>query len=131
MPRIVETIPDSQVAQAEAARAWFAQERGSEFKLTGIVDPGEAGEQSSASTTRELQLILCGSQDGHEVCLRKRFKVTPASAGFDVIHLGDTSPELGSPAPLLDPPPDIRKGWLDTVVSNHAFVVLVFYRGFW
>ncbi|MFP6597988.1 MAG: hypothetical protein VCC01_11075 [Candidatus Hydrogenedentota bacterium] len=131
MPRVEETIPDTLVAEAEAARAWFAQERGSDFKLTGIVDPEKIAEPGSVPTARELQLILCGSQDGHEVCLRERFKVTPASAGFDVIHLGDASPELGSPAPLLDPPAGVREGWLDTVMGKHAFVVLVFYRGFW
>ena len=131
MPRVEETIPDSLVVAAEAACAWFAQERESEFKVTGIVDPEEVGDQDSASTSREIQLILCGTQDGHEVCLRERFKVTPASAGFDVIHLGDNSPELGSPAPMLDPPAGVREGWLDTVIGKHAFVVLVFYRGFW
>ena len=41
MPRIEETIPDTLAAEAEAARAWFSRERGSDFKLTGIVDPDE------------------------------------------------------------------------------------------
>ena len=31
----------------------------------------------------------------------------------------------------LDPPPGPRRGWLDSVLGKHAFVVLVFYRGFW
>ena len=131
MPRIEETIPDALAAEAEAARAWFSQERGSDFKLTGIVDPDDIGERGSATAARELQLILCGSQDGQEVCLRERFELSPSSDGYDVVHLKETSPDLGSPAPLLDPPPGVRKGWLDTVVANHAFVVLVFYRGFW
>ena len=131
MPRIEETIPDALAAEAEAARAWFSQERGSDFKLTGIVDPDDIGERGSAAAARELQLILCGSQDGQEVCLRERFELSPSSDGFDVVHLEGALPGLGSPAPLLDPPPGVRKGWLDTVVANHAFVVLVFYRGFW
>ncbi len=131
MPRIEETIPDALAAEAEAARAWFSQERGGDFKLTGIVDPDDIGERGSAAAARELQLILCGSQDGQEVCLRERFEVRPASDGFEVVHLEATAPALGSPAPLLDPPAGVRKGWLDTVAANHAFVVLVFYRGFW
>ena len=131
MPRIEEIIPDALAAEAEAARAWFSQERGSDFNLTGIVDPDDIGERGSAAAARELQLILCGSQDGHEVCLRERFELSPSSDGYDVVHLKETSPGLGSPAPLLDPPAGVRKGWLDTVAANHAFVVLVFYRGFW
>ncbi len=131
MPRIEETIPDALAAEAEAARAWFSQERGSDFKLTGIVDPDDIGERGSAAAARELQLILCGSQDGQEVCLRERFELSPSSDGFDVVHLKENSPGLGSPATLLDTPPGVRKGWLDTVAANHAFVVLVFYRGFW
>ena len=63
MPKVVETIPDALAAEAEAARAWFSNERDSEFKVTGIVDPESIGEQASASGASELQLILCGSCD--------------------------------------------------------------------
>ena len=131
MPRIEETIPDALAAEAEAARAWFARNRGSEFKLTGIVDPEDVRERDSTAAARELQLILCGSQDGQEVCLRERFEVRPASDGFEVVHLEDTAPALGSPAPLLDPPVRVRAKWLDEALAKHLFVVLVFYRGFW
>ncbi len=131
MPQIEEIIPDALAEEAEAARAWFSQERGSDFKLTGIVDPDDIGERGSAAAAREFQLILCGNQDGQEVCLRERFEVSLSGGGFDVVHLEGALPGLGSPAPLLDPPPGVRKGWLDTAVANHAFVVLVFYRGFW
>ena len=31
----------------------------------------------------------------------------------------------------LDPPPGARREWIDRVLAQHAFVVLVFYRGFW
>ncbi len=131
MPRIEESIPDALAAEAEAARAWFSQERGSDFKLTGIVDPDDIGERGSDAAAREFQLILCGNQDGQEVCLRERFELSPSSDGFDVVHVKETSSHLGSPAPLLDPPAGVRKGWLDTAAADHAFVVLVFYRGFW
>jgi len=129
--RVEETIPDALTAEAEAARAWFSKERGSDFKLTGIVDPDDIGERGSAAAARELQLILCGSQDGQEVCLRERFELRPSSDGFDVVHLTEIAHDIGSPAPLHDPPVGVRKGWLDTVAANHAFIVLVFYRGFW
>lgn len=122
MARILETIPPELAAEAEAARAWFSRSEGSDFELTGIVDPRGGS---------ELQLILCGTRDGREVCLRERFAVRPAGAGFDVTRLEDASPALGSPAPRLDPPAGVRAGWLEQALARHAFVVLVFYRGFW
>ncbi len=131
MPKVEETIPDALVSEAEAARAWFSKESGSDFKLTGIVDPDDIADRSSIADARELQLILCGSQNGQEMCLRERFELTPSGESFNVVHLKETSSDPGSPAPLLDPPEGIRKGWLDTVSAKHAFVVLVFYRGFW
>ncbi len=137
MSRIEEVIPEALVAEAEAARAWFVREQSTEFKLTGIVDPEDVRAKDSATGARELQLILCGSRDGQDVCLRERFEVKPSSDGFDVTHLEDVgagssqSPNSGSPAPLLDPPKGVRAGWLDGVLEKHSFVVLVFYRGFW
>ncbi len=131
MQRVEESIPASLVNEAEAARAWFARERGTEFKLTGIVDPEEVRERDSETHSRQLQLILCGSRDGQDVCLRERFEVKPARAGFDVTLLEDSTPDVGSPAPLLDPPVGVRTGWLKQVLAQHSFVVLVFYRGFW
>ena len=128
MPRIEETIPDALVAEAEAARAWFARDRNAEFKLTGIVDPETA---SRDAATRDLQLILCGQEDGQDVCLRERFRVTRANEGYQVQHLEEAPPVVGSPAPLLDPPAGTRARWVDEVVANHDFVVLLFYRGFW
>ena len=38
---------------------------------------------------------------------------------------------LASPAPHLDPPAGARAGWLEQAMGRHAFVVLLFYRGFW
>ena len=133
MSHIEETIPDRVAAEAEAARAWFAHEHESDFKLTGIVDPEESLEPDAETGERELQLILCGIQQGQDVCLRERFRVRPIEeeGGFDVTHVAEPSPEIGSPAPLLDPPTGVRAGWLDGVLPKHAFVVLVFYRGFW
>ncbi len=131
MPRVEESIPANLVDEAEAARAWFARDRGTEFKLTGIVDPETVRERNSETHTRELQLILCGSRDGQDVCLRERFEVRSASEGFEVSLLEDSTPDVGSPAPLLDPPVGVRAGWLNQVLAQHTFVVLVFYLGFW
>jgi hypothetical protein len=127
MPTIQETIPDHLADAAEAARAWFSADQGSEFKLTGIVDPVEANE----APTGPLQLILCGTQAGQEVCLRERFDVTSAGSGFEVAHVEDAAPEFGSVAPLLDPPAGERTSWLDATAKKHAFTVVLFYRGFW
>ncbi len=131
MPRVEECIPSNLVDEAEAARAWFARDRGTDFKLTGIVDPEEVRERDSETDARQLQLILCGSRDGQDVCLRERFEVKPASEGFEVTLLEDSTPDVGSPAPLLDPPAGVRARWLEQVLAQHSFVVLVFYRGIW
>ena len=136
MPVIEEVIPDALAAEAEAARLWFAREQSTEFKLTGIVDPQDVLARDSTSGARELQLILCGNQEGQDVCLRERFEIKPDGDGFDVTHLADDanvkgSSKIGSPAPLLDPPLGVRTGWLDDVLPKYSFVVLVFYRGFW
>ena len=97
MPRVDESIPANLVDEAEAARAWFARDRGTDFKLTGIVDPDEVRERDSATHARQLQLILCGTRDGQDVCLRERFEVKLASDGFDVTLLEDSTPDVGSP----------------------------------
>jgi hypothetical protein len=116
MPTVQETIPSALATEAEAARAWFARDKSTEFKLTGIVDPPGDRAEGSNNGVRELQLILCGSRDGQDVCLRERFEVKPGSDGFDVTHLHDlgVGSSLASPAPLLDPPLGVRSGWLDT-----------------
>jgi hypothetical protein len=131
MPRVEETIPEALAAEAEAARLWLSQERNTEFKLTGILDPEELPAESPGSGGRELQLILCGTLDGQDVCLRERFKLQPSGDGFDVALLEDPAPEIGSPAATLDPPVGVRSKWLEAVRARHSFVVLVFYRGFW
>ena len=133
MPRVEEVIPDGLAAEAEAARAFFAESQRSDFKLTGIVDPENVLEADATAGVRELQLILCGNRDGEDVCLRERFEVKPGAGGFDVTHVDDAglNPEVGSPAPLLDPPVGVRAGWLDAALQKHNFVALVFYRGFW
>lgn len=48
--------------------------------------------------------------------------------GFE-IRRADAARE--DPPAELDPRPGARAGWLEGVLAQHAFVVLVFYRGFW
>ena len=96
MPHISETVPVHLTAHAEAARAWFSETEGSEFELTGIVDPGAAPAESPGPAASELQLILCGDRGGQEVCLRERFSVSEVDGAFDVTLLRDETPEVGS-----------------------------------
>ena len=42
MPHVVEDIPPQLQPAAEAALAWINQERGAQFKLTGLVAPEQA-----------------------------------------------------------------------------------------
>ncbi|NRB62265.1 MAG: redoxin domain-containing protein [Saprospiraceae bacterium] len=131
MPKVVQPVPQALAAEVEAARAWFSKKEGTEFKVTGIVDPEKIATKESADASRVMQLILCGNQDGHDVCLRVPFTISHSGTRFEVQQLPDITPGVSSPAPLLDPPPQTRKGWLDRVMVKHDFIVLVFYRGFW
>lgn len=127
MPQVSETIPDHLQPRVDAALNWFNMSNESDgevFKVTGILDATEALEGSD-----ELQLILCGG----DRCEQRTFRVSGESEPFSV-HLTDRDlfalqPE--KPQADLDPPPGVRADWLDNILSRHAFVVLLFYRGFW
>ena len=127
MPQVSETIPDRLRPRVDAALKWFnaSSEAGDEtFKVTGILDADKTLEASD-----ELQLILCGG----DRCEQRTFRVSGEVEPFSV-HLTDRDlfalqPE--KPQADLDPPPGVRADWLDNILSQHAFVVLLFYRGFW
>ena len=127
MPKVSETIPDPLQPRVNAALHWFnaSNEAGDEiFKVTGILDADKTLEASD-----ELQLILCGG----DRCEQRTFRVSGEIEPFSV-HLTDRDlfalqPE--KPQADLDPPPGVRADWLDNILSQHAFVVLLFYRGFW
>ena len=126
MPQVSETIPDALKPRVDAALAWFnasADAAEDEFKVTGILDAEEA-----LSGSDDLRLILCGG----DRCEQRSFLVT-GSVDAWAIELADTiTPQEGDKPPAeLDPPPGVRSGWLDIALSQHAFVVLLFYRGFW
>jgi hypothetical protein len=120
--RIVEEIPESLRAEVGAALAWLNVERGRSFSVTGVVDPELA--ESARRAAHELTLILC---DG-DLCVRERVRVRADGGGFEI---RGTDAAVEDPPAELDPKPGVRVGWLDGALAKHAFVVLVFYRGFW
>ncbi len=126
MAVVEETIAPALQPDVDAALAWYNAQESDEFKVTGILDPDRALEQSG---TRELRLVLCGG----DRCEQRSFRVTATGDDYDVAFLNDASSQEpnGVAQAELDPPPGAMKGWLDRVLSQHAFVVLVFYRGFW
>lgn len=123
MPTVDETIPEALHDPVAASLAWFNARESAEFEVTGIVDADAA---LAAGDTRDLRLVLCGG----DRCEQRTFRVSPAGPGFDVA-LVDEAPPAGAPSPELDPPPGALRGWLDGKLSQHDFVVLLFYRGFW
>jgi len=123
--KVQQQVPEHLGDQANAALAWFSNYKGADFKITGIIEE-EPGALSGP--TNDLQLILCGTLDGQDVCLREAFRVTD---DHQVTHIPENDRPAGSPAPELDPPEGIRKGWLDQVLADSEFVVLLFYRGLW
>ncbi len=134
MTVVEETIPNALQPEVEAALAWFNQSEGVAFEVTGILDPQIALE---ASGPRELRLILCGG----DRCEQKSFRVTQSGPGYEVAAVdnnddGNAASAIGGQsngqvAARLDPPPGARREWIDRVLAQHAFIVLVFYRGFW
>ena len=126
MPQVSEEIPEPLQSRVDAALAWFnasdlaAEE---EFKVTGILDPDHA-----LGGSDELRLILCGG----DRCEQHSFRVggTPDAWHVELADAGSTPRALESQAEL-DPPPGARLRWLDQKLSQHDFVVLLFYRGFW
>ena len=123
--QVNEQIPEALTPRVAAAVSWFndsADAAGDTFKVTGILDVDAALEGSD-----ELKLILCGG----DRCEQRTFRVSGESPSF-LVEQADPMPlASGKPQAELDPPPGARLGWLDNVMAQHAFVVLLFYRGFW
>ena len=126
MPKVSETIPEALAPRVEAAVAWFnnsSESAAETFKVTGILDAEETLHGSD-----ELKLIMCGGKR----CEQRSFRVTGSAADW-TIEFSDSIPLQADakPQPDLDPPPGVRSDWLDKRLSQHAFIVLLFYRGFW
>jgi hypothetical protein len=125
VPQVSETIPDRLQPRVEAALTWFnasAEAADDEFKVTGIIDADEA-----LSGSDELRLILCGG----DRCEQRAFRVHGTGDAWEVEFANAPAPQGDKPQAELDPPPGVRSNWLDKTLSQHAFVVLLFYRGFW
>jgi hypothetical protein len=120
--RIVEEVPEALRAEVGAALAWLNERRGRSFSVTGVVDPEPAS--SARLEAHDLTLILC---DG-DLCVRERVRVRPGRDGFEI---SDADAAREDPPAELDPKPGARVGWLDAALAQHAFVLIVFYRGFW
>ena len=126
MPTVSESIPEALQPRVDAAVSWFnasAEAAGDEFKVTGILDEAEVLQGSE-----ELRLILCGG----DRCEQHSFRVS-GSVGAWNVGFAAAAPALTAEKRQaeLDPPPGARRNWLDQVLAQHAFVVLLFYRGFW
>ena len=126
MPQVSENIPSELQPRVDAALAWFnASEDAAdeEFKVTGILDPDEA-----LNASDEIKLILCGG----DRCEQRSFRISGTQDDWQIEFADIVAAAEGEkPQAELDPPPGVRSSWIDNVLSQHAFVVLLFYRGFW
>jgi hypothetical protein len=120
--RIVEQVPEALRPEVDAALAWINGEQERRFELTGLVDPEDA--ERAGGAEHALTLILCEG----DLCVREQLLVRRRGAGFEFRRAQDARED---PPAELDPLPGVRAGWLDGALAAHAFVVLVFYRGFW
>ncbi len=126
MTTVQETIPEGLRPEVEAALAWFNRSQDVSFEVTGILDPEAA---LAGSEVRDLRLVLCGG----DRCEQRSFRVSANGDDYQVALLDDAPPPAadGRQPAELDPPPGARRGWLDRALGQNAFVVLVFYRGYW
>ena len=123
MPNVVEEIPAELRPAADAALAWINREKGSQFRLTGLVDCEEAIGRGAGQPI-ELGLVLCKG----EICRREQVRVEPAGDGFTVSAAEAKTTLI---PPLLDPPLGVRENWLDDQLEKHDFILLLYYRGLW
>lgn len=123
MPHVSETIPEPLRPRVDAALAWFNASEDGPFQVTGILDPEDA-----LAGADELRLILCGG----DRCEQRSFRVAgaPGSWQVELVERALAASE-GKPQAELDPPPGPRRRWIEEKLAQHAFVVLLFYRGFW
>lgn len=127
MAIVSEVIPTELKAEVDAALAWFNASQDHAFDVTGIVD---AQLSIESDEPRELRLVLCGGDS----CQKHNFRVASTDEGYRVAFAADPlgANENGAPLqPELDPPPGALRNWLDSVIPQHSFTLLLFYRGFW
>ena len=123
--QVSEVIPKALQERVDAAVAFFNDSdlaAGDTFSATGIIDADSALYQSG-----DLKLILCGG----DRCEQHSFRISGTSTPWSIEFANNQPAASGKPQAELDPPPGARLPWLDAVIAQHAFVVLLFYRGFW
>ena len=123
--QVSETIPAALSERVDAAVAFFNDSdlaAGDTFSATGIIDADNALDPSS-----DLKLILCGG----DRCEQHSFRVSGTGSPWSIEFVNGQPAAEGKLQAELDPPPGARLPWLDAVIAQHAFVVLLFYRGFW
>ena len=119
-------IPDTLLEPVEAARNWLNESNGTNYDVTGLVDY-ETALEVLPDEPFELGLILC---DG-EICTREKVQFFPHASTVDGgYRFNVEQPDFEMPAEL-DPPPGLRKAWLDKTLGDQAFLLLLFYRGRW
>ena len=119
-------IPETLLEPVEAARNWLNESNGTNYDVTGLVDYESALEVLPEEPFK-LGLILC---DG-ENCKREKVQFFPnGSTGKEDYRFEVEQPDFEMPAEL-DPPPGLRKAWLDKKLGDQAFLLLLFYRGRW
>lgn len=123
MVQIIEEIPARLQPAADAALEWINEQQGSSYKLTGLVGPDLAWQPGQGLPT-ELALVLCDD----ETCAREQVRIQWRGDGYQVAAMAAQETLI---PPQLDPPVQVRSGWLDAQLAKHDFVVLIFYRGFW
>lgn len=120
--QIVEEIPEALRPEVDSALSWLNAEQGARFHVTGVVDPEVA--LRSGGAPHDLTLILCEG----DRCVREQVRVQPRAGRFEISRAAG---DRVDPPAEIDPRPGVRAGWLEAELARHAFVVLVFYRGFW
>ncbi len=123
MVNVVETIPEALREDAALALAHFNAGETQDFKVTGIIDPEDVEGDAQVKT---LKLILCGG----DRCEQHTF-VVDRTAGTPTTEQIDSPAVPAGAVAELDPPPGPRANWVDQTLGNHAFTVILFYRGFW
>ncbi|MEM7341492.1 MAG: hypothetical protein AAF467_22755 [Actinomycetota bacterium] len=120
---IVEHIPEALTPSVDAALAWLNRRDGLRYRLAGLVEqPTDAPEPRNGPL--DLDLVVCAG----EQCRQERVRIEHCTDGV-LLSAGPT-PSHELPA-TFDPPQGTRTGWLERQLDQHAFVVLVFSRGFW
>ncbi len=126
MPQIIEEIPSELRPAVDAALAWINAERGSAFRVTGIVDPDDALARRKDEGGFDLNLVLCQG----DLCTKEQVHIRHEDGAIRCAQPVVSAPSDDPPA-HLDPPAGTRAGWLAEKLAKHSFVVLLFYRGFW